>query len=113
MWTIYIAVGLLVLWGLLSAASGEGGIIGLGIGVVLLLVVLANAFIFGFVGFIIGAANMDDDAGAIVGIVAALLVVGGQYFIGFRTGPGLIFGVIFAISFGRGVGAAIANKVQA
>jgi hypothetical protein len=113
-WTIYIGVWLMVLWGMLSALGGSGGIIGLGIGVVLFIIALGNAVVFGLAGLIIGAADLDDEAGAIVGIVASLLIVGAQYLLGFRAGfMSIIFGVMFAVSFGRGVGAAIANKCQA
>jgi hypothetical protein len=114
MWTLYIAVVLMVLGGIGAATSGGAGagLIGLGIAVILVLVAIGNAFVFGIAGFIIGAADMDDDAGAIVGIVASLLIVGGQFLIGLRGGIGLIAGFFFAISFGRGVGAAIAKKVQ-
>jgi len=113
-WTVYIAIGVLVFGGLAAAASGPGaGIVGLSMIVVVVLAAVGNAFMFAVAGFIIGAANMDDDGGAIVGIIVSLLIVGGQFLIGMRGIAGLIIGVFIAISFGRQIGGQIANKCQA
>ena len=73
---------------------------------------LFHAFLGAITGLIIGATNATDDAGSIVGIVASILALGLQYFLGGRTGIGLILGLFFAVGVGKAVGAGIANKVQ-
>jgi len=111
MWTVYIAV-VLIIGGLALAGLGAGGLITISIALVLFVVALVNAFVFGIAGSIIGAADMDEDQGAVVGIVASLFIVGGQFLLGMRGGLGLVLGIIFAISFGRGVGIGIAKQID-
>ena len=66
----------------------------------------------GLVGLIIGAGNLTADVGAAIGIGASIIQMGLQFFLGLRSGPGLIFGIFLAIAVGRYVGTTIAGRVQ-
>lgn len=112
-WTIWILIriglglGTISLSGNAEADTAKNLFIFFTIGAV-----IGYAILGGLVGLIIGAGNLTADVGAAIGIGASIIQMGLQFFLGLRSGPGLIFGIFLAIAVGRYVGTTIAGRVQ-
>lgn len=98
-----------------SAASGaqiNAAFAGQAIAIAVVVCALMFAVIGSIIGLIIGSGDMDADKAGVVGIVAAMLVVGLQFALGYRGGVSLIIGIVVYIGIGRYVGQNIAARVH-
>lgn len=107
-WTIWI-----VFWQFVWSGLGSKNDVNLPLGTILILVLalaLFLALVGSVVGLIIGAANAPPEHGAIIGVVAGILLLGVEFFV-FRSGSVLI-NIFFWFFTGRYVGALVAARVQ-
>jgi hypothetical protein len=110
-WTALNLFWFFVWGGVDSASSGKGiGLLGTGIFLAILFFIVFG-FLGSLVGMIIGAGNASVSTGAIIGVVAGLILCGLEFLMTGGNASSLV-NVFFWFFTGRYVGANIAARVQ-
>lgn len=110
LWNIFWGI----VWGSFSTATSHSNIGGGSLVLVIVITSLVFAIVFGFVGavagLIIGASDSTVETGAIIGVVAGLLLCGLEFLLS-QSGATVI-NIFFWFFTGRFVGTSIARKVH-